>query len=60
MIHTAAQVLGLVIALCGAWLLGGTGAVMLLGGLVLAIVSVAVETGSRTPAEPGAHAVGGE
>lgn len=43
MIHTIAQVLGLVLACCGAWLAFGTGGVLLVGGLALAIGSLAIE-----------------
>lgn len=49
MIHTFAQVLGLVLALSGAWVLGGIGAVMLLAGLVVALASLAIEVGGRAP-----------
>jgi hypothetical protein len=53
MIHTALQVLGLVIACCGAWLAFGVGGVLLVGGLALAIGSVFVELGAQQNAKDG-------
>lgn len=45
--HTIAQIFGLVLACCGAWLAFGTGGVLLVGGLTLAIGSVVVEFASH-------------
>lgn len=45
--HTIAQVFGLVLACCGAWLAFGVGGVLIVGGLALTIGSVLVELGAQ-------------
>jgi hypothetical protein len=47
MIHTIVQVLGLVIAACGAWFAFGPGGAGLVVGLSLTIGSVLVELGAQ-------------
>lgn len=47
MIHTIAQVLGLVLACCGAWLAFGTGGLMLVSGLMLGGGSLVIEIANR-------------
>lgn len=53
MIHTALQVLGLVIVMLGAWLAFGVGGVLIVSGLALVVGSLVVEFSTTRPPNGG-------